>query len=233
VTIDLATSTVIPPDTSGMEEGDVEALAAKIEDLENRILAVLASAEEADADLARVLTAATGGDAVSAAEQGAADGESLQDGQLTPEESQRLAENTTLTPEQQAALARGELVLPASQMEYLHQLARSLDGKSTPEIRDLMDKLGADGGRIADALQLVSNENVSAAGVNPSLKPGGAGYVPARGSFDALPDGIRRDLTKFPLTFERTNVGAAVYPQARPELRDLAAIVDKGNPALQ
>ncbi|WP_102145313.1 hypothetical protein, partial [Mycobacterium sp. QGD 101] len=233
VTIDTATNTVIPPDTTGWDEAEVQALVDKIEDLENRIVTVLANAEEADADLARVLTAATGGDPATPAERGAADGTSLQDGQLTPEESERLAENTTLTPEQLAALQRGNLVLPASQMEYLHQLSRSLDGKSTPEIRALMDKLGTDGGRLQDALQLVSNEHISAAGIDPSLKPGDAGYVPARGSFDALPDAVRRDLTKFPLNFEKTNVGAGVYPQARQELRDLAAMVDKGNPALQ
>lgn len=233
VTVDTATNTVIPPDTTGWEESEVQALVDKIEDLENRIVAVLASAEETDADLARVLTAATGGDPATPAEQGAADGTSLQDGRLTPEESARLAENTTLTPEQLAALQRGNLVLPASQMEYLHQLSRSLDGKSTPEIRALMDKLGTDGARLQDALQMVSNEHISATGINPSLKPGDKGYVPARGSFDALPDAVRRDLTKFPLNFQETNVGAGVYPQARQELRDLAAMVDKGNPALQ
>ena len=105
------------------------------------MVAVLAAAEEADADLARVLTAATGGDPELPAEQGTADGQSLQDGQLTPEEAARLEENTTLTPEQQEALVRGDLVLPASQMEYLNNLSRSLDGKSPAEIRAMIDQL--------------------------------------------------------------------------------------------
>ncbi|MFN3006636.1 hypothetical protein [Mycolicibacterium wolinskyi] len=231
VQIDMATNTVTPPDTTGWEEEEVNALADKIADLENRIVAVLAAAEETDGDLARVLTAATGGDPELPGEQGAEDAQSMQDGQLTPEESARLEENTTLTPEQLDALARGNLVLPASQLEYLNQLSRSLDGKSTEEIRQLMDDLGVDGDRLQDALQLVSNEHVSAAGADASLKPGDAGYVPLKGSFDALPEAMRRDLTKYPLQWENSPLGA--YPKARPELLDLASIVERGNPALQ
>ncbi|MCP2623018.1 hypothetical protein NLB33_09085 [Mycolicibacterium smegmatis] len=231
VQVDLATNTVTPPDTTGWEEDDVAKLADKVANLENRIVAVLAAAEEADGDLARVLTAATGGDPVTPSEQGASDAESMKDGELSPEESARLQENTTLTPEQLDALARGDLVLPASQMDYLNQLARSLDGKSTAEIRKLMDDLGADGDRLQDALQILSNEHVSAAGADPSLKPGDAGYVPTRGSFEALPESLRRDLTKPPL--EWTPSPAGTYPHARLELLDVAAIADKGNPALQ
>lgn len=233
VEINLSTNSVIPPDTSGWASADVAALAAKIEDLQNRIVAVLALAEETDADLARVLTTATGGQGVNPGEQGASDGRSLQDGQLTAQESARLAENTTLSPQQLSALARGELVLSESQMQYLYEFSRSLDGKSPAEIRDLMNRLGPQGGHVADALQLVSNEHVSAAGVNTALKPGQAGYVPARGSFDALPSELRRTLTAYPLEWQKTNVAPGVYPQARQELNDLAGIVSKGNPALQ
>ncbi|MGV0812046.1 hypothetical protein ABQF34_08810 [Mycolicibacterium boenickei] len=231
VSINLETNTVTVPDTTGWDEDDVEKLREKIADLEDRIVATLAAAQEADGDLGRVMTAAAGGDPQTPAEQGSGDAQSMQDGQLTPEESARLKENTTLTPEQLDALARGDLVLPASQMEYLNQLARSLDGKSTPEIRKLMDSLGADGDRLQDALQLVSNEHVSAAGADPSLKPGDAGYVPLKGSFDALPEAIRRDLSKYPLEHHQSPVGA--YSRARPEMLDLAAMVERGNPALQ
>ncbi|BBX31553.1 hypothetical protein MMAG44476_37293 [Mycolicibacterium mageritense DSM 44476 = CIP 104973] len=231
VSINLETNTITPPDTTGWEEDEVTKLREKMADLEDRIVAMLAAAEEADSDLGRVMTAAAGGDPQTPAEQGSTDGQSLQDGKLTPEESARLTENTTLTPEQADALARGNLVLPASQMEYLNQVARSLDGKSTPEIRALMDSLGVDGDRLQDALQLVSNEHVSAAGVDPSLKPGDPGYVPPKGSFDALPDAVRRDLTKYPLEHLQSPVGA--YSRARPELADLAAMANRGNPALQ
>lgn len=231
VSINLETNTITPPDTTGWEEDEVAKLREKMADLEDRIVAMLAAAEEADSDLGRVMTAAAGGDPQTPAEQGSTDGQSLQDGKLTPEESARLTENTTLTPEQADALARGNLVLPASQMEYLNQVARSLDGKSTPEIRALMDSLGVDGDRLQDALQLVSNEHVSAAGVDPSLKRGDPGYVPPKGSFDALPDAVRRDLTKYPLEHLQSPVGA--YSRARPELADLAAMANRGNPALQ
>ena len=170
VQIDLATNSVIPPDTTGWPQEDIDALAAKTAEVENKMVAVLAAAEEADADLARVLTAATGGDPELPAEQGTADGQSLQDGQLTPEEMARLEENTTLTPEQQEALVRGDLVLPASQMEYLNNLSRSLDGKSPAEIRAMIDQLnqnGQDGGAVTDALQLLGNEHVATAGADP------------------------------------------------------------------
>lgn len=233
VEINLSTNSVIPPDTSGWAPADVAALAAKIEDLQNRIVAVLALAEETDADLARVLTTATGETAVNPGEQGASDGRSLLDGQLTADESARLADNTTLSLQQLAALARGQLVLPESQMQYLYELSRSLDGKSPAEIRDLMNRLGPQGGHVADALQLVSNEHVSAAGVNAALKPGEVGYVPGRGSFEALPSELRRTLTAYPLEWQKTNIAPGVYPQARQELRDLAGIVSTGNPALQ
>ncbi len=116
VQIDLATNSVIPPDTTGWTQEEIDALTAKTEEVENKMVAVLAAAEEADADLARVLTAATGGDPGLPGEQGTNDGQSLQDGQLTPEEMARLEENTNLTPQQQEALVRGELVLPASQI---------------------------------------------------------------------------------------------------------------------
>jgi hypothetical protein len=246
VQIDTATNTVIPPDTTGMSDEDIQQLAAKTTEVENRMVAVLAAAEEADADLARVLSAATGGDPATAAEQGTADGQSLQDGQLSPEELARLEENTSLTPEQQEALARGNLVLPASQMEYLNNVSRSLDGKSPAEIRSIVDKLGPNGGHVSDALQLLSNEHVTAAGVDPSLKPGDAGYIPAKGGMQNLPSGIRN-------TFEAPLRGPTVPTpgvngQGNPtiempdpyhpfphlgEYRDVAAIVSAGDPALQ
>lgn len=242
VQIDLATNTVTPPDTTDWTEDDIEALRAKTEEVENRMVAVLAAAEEADADLARVLTAATGGDPGLPGEQGTNDGQSLQDGQLTPEEMARLEENTNLTPEQQEALVRGDLVLPTSQMEYLNNLSRSLDGKSPAEIRSMIDQMnanGQNGGAVADALQLLGNENITTAG-----DPGQG--VPTQGGMANLPSGIRE-------TFERPTRGIAVptqgtneqgnptiempdYEHPFPELdnyRDVAAIVSAGDANLQ
>lgn len=242
VQIDLATNTVTPPDTTGWPAEEIEALRAKTEEVENRMVAVLAAAEEADADLARVLTAATGGDPGLPGEQGTNDGQSLQDGQLTPEEMARLEENTNLTPEQQEALVRGDLVLPTSQMEYLNNLSRSLDGKSPAEIRSMIDQMnanGQNGGAVADALQLLGNENIKTAG-DP------AEGVPTHGGMANLPSGIRE-------TFERPTRGPAVPTQGTneqgnptiempdmekpfPEIdnyRDVAAIVSAGDANLQ
>lgn len=220
VSVNLETNTITLPDTTGLDDDEVAALRDKIADLEDRMVAMLAAANEADSDLGRVMTAAAGGEVTTPSEQGSGDGQSIQDGQLTPEESARLQANTTLTPQQLDALSRGELVLPASQMEYLNQVARSLDGKSTPEIRALMDRLGADGDRLQDALQLVSNEHIGTVG--------GGGL---KGSFDKLPEAVRRDLTKYPLDTHQSPVGA--YTSARPEMLDLAAMAERGNPALQ
>ena len=242
VQIDLATNAVIPPDTTGWTQEEIDALAAKTAEVENKMTAVLAAAEEADADLARVLTAATGGDPELPGEQGTNDGQSLQDGQLTPEEMARLEENTNLTPQEQEALARGELMLPASQMEYLNNLSRSLDGKSPAEIRSMIDQMnanGQNGGAVSDALQLLGNENITTAGT-------AAEGVPTQGGMANLPSGIRE-------TFERPTRGIAVptqgtneqgnptiempdYENPFPELnnyRDVAAIVSAGDPALQ
>ncbi len=242
VQIDLATNSVIPPDTTGWTDEEIEALNKKTAEVENKMTAVLAAAEEADADLARVLTAATGGDPELPGEQGTNDGQSLQDGQLTPEEMARLEENTNLTPEQQEALVRGELVLPASQMEYLNNLSRSLDGKSPDEIRSMIDQMnanGQNGGAVTDALQLLGNENITTAG------DAGEG-VPTQGGMQNLPSGIRE-------TFERPTRGphlptAGTNEQGNPTIempdlskpfpeidnyRDIAAIVAAGDPALQ
>lgn len=242
VQIDLATNAVIPPDTTGMTDDQIALLRTKIEEIENRMTAVLAAAEEADADLARVLTAATGGEPELPGEQGTNDGQSLQDGQLTPEEMARLEENTNLTPEQQEALVRGELVLPTSQMEYLNNLSRSLDGKSPAEIRSMIDQMnanGQNGGAVADALQLLGNENITTAG-DP------ANGVPTQGGMQNLPSGIRE-------TFGRPTRAPVVPTQGTdangnpiiitpdpykpfPEMdnyRDIAAIVSAGDASLQ
>jgi hypothetical protein len=249
VQIDLATNSVIPPDTTGWAQEDIDALAAKTAEIENKMVAVLAAAEEADADLARVLTEATGGGAELPAEQGTNDGQSLQDGQLTPEEMARLEENTTLTPEQQEALVRADLVLPASQMEYLNNVSRSLDGKSPAEIRAMIEQMnanGQNGGAVTDALQLLGNENITTAGADPKFKPGDVGYAPMQGGMQNLPSGIRE-------TFERPLRGPVVPTQGTNEqgnptiespdpynpfpnlgeYRDVAAIVSAGDPALQ
>ena len=125
----------------------------------------------------------------------------------------RLEENTNLTPEQQEALVRGELVLPASQMEYLNNLSRSLDGKSPDEIRSMIDQMnanGQNGGAVTDALQLLGNENITTAG---DVGDG----VPTQGGMAHLPSGIRE-------TFERPTRGTHLPTQGTNE---------QGNPTIE
>ena len=102
----------------------------------------------------------------SGGEQGKSDSDALatHPASMTPEQLQRITETGHLTPEQATALERGETAtIPASQMEYLNQLGRSLDGKSPQEIEDLLSKLPPDAqAAVANSLQILSNENVSA-----------------------------------------------------------------------
>ncbi|MFD4366179.1 hypothetical protein [Rhodococcus sp. NPDC058521] len=110
---------------------------------------------------------------------------------LTPEQIARITEAATLTPEQLDALESGSpATIPASQMEYLNQLSRSLDGKSPQEIQQLIDKLPPDTQRsVANSFQLVSNEKVTA-----SVK--GDSEVPTEGGVELLPAKMKESLTR-------------------------------------
>ncbi|QKT13185.1 TPR repeat region-containing protein [Rhodococcus sp. W8901] len=126
------------------------------------------------------------------AEQGRTDGELIASGgEVSAESVRRLVEAGTLDPAQLAALSGGhEAPIPASHMEYLNQVARSLDGKSPREIEELMGRLPEEGRRaLANSLQIVSNERVIA-GV------AGDPEVPTSGGADLLPDRVRESLTR-------------------------------------
>ncbi|MFN8068189.1 MAG: hypothetical protein U0R77_05215 [Mycolicibacterium insubricum] len=152
------------------------------------------------------------------ADTGSSDGRSALDGHLDDDELARLRASVTLTPEQVAALARGEKVeIGADRLGYLRGLAHAMDGMTPQQIQAMMDKLGADGGRVADVLQLVSNEHVGALG--------------EQGGFDRLPTGMQKALTDSPL--EVTSAGLTNYARAKDGLLELGAIVSAGNPALQ
>lgn len=123
-------------------------------------------------------------------DQGHADGARLVDGSVTPEALRRLLEAGALTPEQVDALRAGAAAtIPSSHMEYLVALSRSLDGRTPREIADLMAGLPA-GARsaLANALQIVSTENVAVAVADGDIAP--------RGGADLLPDGIRAALDR-------------------------------------
>ncbi len=213
VPINLDTNTVTKPDTTGWDDEDIKTLNDKIAELEDRIVAMLATATETDSDLGRVMQAAAGGDPQTPAEQGSGDGQSVRDGQLTPQELARLKENTALTPEQLHSLARGDLVLPASQLEYLNSMARSTDGMNIQQTRAMMDNLdktnpGASRD-LMNAMQMLSD---------PKVKASGADW---KGGLDRLPDGIKNVAQGLPA--DRGNI----HVQDR---QDLAAIMMKGSP---
>nr|WP_296780309.1 hypothetical protein [Rhodococcus sp. (in: high G+C Gram-positive bacteria)] len=126
-------------------------------------------------------------------EQGASDARALMTdpSTLSPEQQHRLVEAGRLTPEQLDALRTGETAaIPASQMEYLEQLARAMDGKSPQEVADILGRLPEDArGGVADSLQILSNEHVTATVVGDS-------DVPTHGGFERLPDSMRESLTR-------------------------------------
>ena len=181
-----------------------------------------------------------------ASKHGQEDGESLSDGKLSPEEETRLRDATTLTPEQKAALDKGDLAIPPDRMAYLNGLSHSLDGKSPAEIKATLDKLPpADAKAVSNALHLVGSDAVKTT-VDPSIKPGEAGYVPATGSKDNLPKNIQ-DIFDAPLRNNPagdwiTNPdGSKTFMPPdynKPykfldEYRDIAAISNYGDPELQ
>ncbi|PBC45664.1 hypothetical protein CJ179_21055 [Rhodococcus sp. ACS1] len=126
-------------------------------------------------------------------DQGVSDGTQLvsDPAGLNPEQVQRLTEAGELTPEQLDAVNSGNAAtIPASQMEYLNQVSRSLDGKSPQEIQQIMDKLPPDSAcALANSLQIVSNDKITA-----TVK--GDSQVPTTGGLNLLPDKMVESLTR-------------------------------------
>ncbi|MCV7419793.1 hypothetical protein H7K45_04495 [Mycobacterium yunnanensis] len=179
-------------------------------------------------------------------EQGREDGDSLADGTLSPEEEKRLQEATTLTPEQKIALDQGNLTIPPERMAYLNGLSDSLDGKSPGEIKSTLDSLPpADAKAVSNALHLVGSDVVKTS-VDPSIKPGDAGYVPPTGGKENLPTSIQE---VFDAPLKNSAVPEQVIgPDGKPrielpdpnrpykfldEYRDIAAISNYGDHDLQ
>lgn len=169
------------------------------------------------------------------AEEGNEDGQDLLDGTLSPEAQIRLDAATTLTGEQQAALERGELVVPPGQLEYLQRMSRSLDGKSTEELQQLVEKLGPNGDRLVDAMRLASNPHVAGTGVE--------GRMPSRGGISALPSSLQSTLKDPTLRVEQSTFERLVASGDRgfdPRVlfthwegyQDMAAILSHGDRAL-
>jgi hypothetical protein len=179
-------------------------------------------------------------------DQGHEDGDSLSDGKLSTEEEKRLHDATTLTPEQKSALDRGDLTIPPERMAYLNGLSDSLDGKSPAEIKATLASLPPEDAKaVANALHLVGSDAVKTT-VDPSIKPGEDGYVPATGGKENLPKSIQ-DIFDAPLRNNPTGDwitnpdGSKTFippDYNKPykfldEYRDIAAISNYGDPDLQ
>jgi hypothetical protein len=110
---------------------------------------------------------------------------------LSPEQVMRLAEAGSLTSEQLRALQSGDIVdIPASQMEYINTLARSLDGKSPQDIESMLSQLPPEARQgAANALQLLSTEKVTA-----SVR--GDAEIPTKGATSLLPQQMYQSLTR-------------------------------------
>ena len=152
---------------------------------------------------------------------------------MTPEQIQRLVEAGMLTNEQLQALQSGDITdIPASQMEYINALARSLDGKSSQEIEDMLKELPADARQgVANALQLLSNPNVNA-------NVQGDRDIPTTGGANRLPQKMYENLTREDLTtnswetigtwsYNTWNLNGVADNQAA------ARIADMANPGLK
>lgn len=132
-------------------------------------------------------------------EQGKADGRDLVDrpGELSAEETRRLVEAGRLTTDQLADLQSGSAAtIPASQMEYLNAIGRSLDGKSPQEIEDIMNKLPPDAKRgLANSLQIMSNPTVTAS-------VSGDPDVPTKGGENLIPTKMRESMSRSDLVVD-------------------------------
>ncbi|UCZ60854.1 EspA/EspE family type VII secretion system effector [Mycolicibacterium phocaicum] len=181
-------------------------------------------------------------DKKSPAQTGADDANALQNGQLTPEQRERLTQNTTLSPEQQAALHNGKLNMPPDQMAYLQGFSRAFGDKTPAEIKAIMDKAGPDGKRVADVFQLASNPNIKTG--LPETQPPSIDH-PSSGGKYALPDGIQKVLdgpVLTPLVYgepvHKPDGSIGPPPLIGPSqptagLNDLANIIQSGNRDLQ
>ena len=143
-------------------------------------------------------------------EQGKSDGKDLVDkpGELNAEETRRLVEAGRLTPEQLADLhSGGAATIPASHMEYLNEIGRSLDGKSPHEIEQIMDKLPPDAKRgLANSLQIMSTPTVTASVT-------GDPDVPTKGGENLIPAKMRESMTRGDLVVtDFKTAGTSVAP---------------------
>lgn len=226
--IDLRAGTVQAPNTEYMDDETKSKVAAKVQRLQGEIANLLTALELVDADLAQVIKGGTGQNGVDLSSIGDRDAKALMDGTLTAEQAARMDKVFAFSPEELSAYKQGKLTIPAADMAYADSVMRSLDGQSPTQIKTLLDKAGLDYGKFNDAMNVVSDPKVTATGTNTALKRGDYGYIPAKGSFDNLPSGVRDTLTKL----DGKSSAPAFDAGVRQDFKDLASIMDKGNPAM-
>jgi hypothetical protein len=120
---------------------------------------------------------------------------------LTPEQIQRLVEAGSLTPDQLVDLASGNMVdIPASQMEYINALARAMDGKSSQDIEDMLNRLPPEAREgVANSLQMLSTTGVTA-------NVRGDREIPTTGRANLLPHKMYDSLTRDDLVTNKWEV---------------------------
>ncbi|MBF6331850.1 hypothetical protein [Nocardia transvalensis] len=225
----------VTPLLSVIGSGEAQKLADMNRDLGDAARAAMAAdgavrdgLNRARSDLALAFASA----AALGADQGKADGKHLvtDPEHMTDAEIQRLIDAGKLTPEQTAALQRGDTVtIPASHMEYLNQISRSLDGKSPQEIQQIMSKLPPDAQKgLANSLQFISTSTVTA-GIT------GDPAIPAHGDANLLPKQIQESLTRKDLAVIEPNLSgvgapAKYYLNGVADNQAIAKIVAAGDP---
>lgn len=226
--IDLRAGTVQAPNTEYMDDETKSKVTAKVQRLQGEIANLLTALELVDADLAQVIKGGTGQNGVDLSSIGEQDAKALMAGTLTAEQAARMDKVFAFSPEEMSAYKQGKLTIPAADMAYADSVMRSLDGQNPAQIKTLLDKAGLDSGKFTDAMNVVSDPKVTATGTNTALKRGDYGYIPAKGSFENLPSGVRDTLTKL----DGKNSALAFDAGVRQDFKDLASIMDKGNPAM-
>ncbi|MEV6071834.1 hypothetical protein AB0L82_35295 [Nocardia sp. NPDC052001] len=192
--------------------GNVRDLAQMNKDLTAAYNAVVA-ADDAVMDALNLtrsgLTVAFTSGASLGGEQGKNDGKhvGLDPTHLTDAERQRLIDAGTLTDDQLTDLHNGKTVsIPVAQMDYINQLARSLDNKSPQEIQAIVDSLPPDASTaLRNSLQMVSTSAIT-----PAVK--GDPNIPDHGDTNLLPAKLEQSLTRPDLVnTEVKTIGGGTY----------------------
>jgi hypothetical protein len=157
-------------------------------------------------------------------EEGRGDGESLEDGMLSPQQRARLLEAGTLTPQQLADLEAGRTVnVGQDRMAYLYQLSQSMNGMTPDQIKHISEQLPPDErAALAQSLSIVSNPHVVSgapfnSGVTDQTRDT---FVPAAGSLINLPDGMYNELhrgDRVVINPEHTVGTGTMFPAVVPE----------------